>query len=529
MSGDDRLGPRVRRRISRSIAGALLALAITVPARGEEPPPAGLDTGRRVLNRELNDEIHALQALVEEALVWRVQAGEFLDYLEAKQRNGSLSSADLAELYARAELYLALRERLFVHIRRHENAYAERGAIAFSTPDGRLAMKKLKIALGAGLVLYDNYVIGVHPYLEDTKLRRLLHSDRPGLEGRLRELTLNYLSLENRKKAAFAIGAFLEEQAQPSYRALDRETVYLDTLVLQSAAFVSLRQPGSALAGATVTTVASVLPFVIDDLHELGAMSTFATSRLFGNSIGLIESRKGYLLDLPPEERRALAGSLEPLDVLLEKTPFRLTDKFIPGHYGHVAIWTGDEAQLRALGVWDHPAIVPYQSAVRQGRHIVEALRPGVQINSLDHFLNVDDLVVLRHTGLDPERRRQFVLNTFRQIGKEYDFQFDVETDKRIVCSELVYVVFRDVQWPTVRQLGRYTISPDNVAVRALDRNPFTPMAIYHDGVRIGDRLEETLAALLRADYRTVRGMHPLTFRSANDLVLPPGEPRLSP
>ena len=213
----------------------------------------------------------------------------------------------------------------------------------------------------------------------------------------------------------------------------------------------------------------------------------------------------------------------------LEKTPFRLTDKFIPGHYGHVAIWTGDEAQLRALGVWDHPVIAPYQSAVRQGRHIVEALRPGVQINSLDRFLNVDDLVVLRHTRLEPERRRQFVLDTFRQIGKEYDFHFDVETDKRIVCSELVYVVFRDVQWPTVRQLGRYTISPDNVAVRALDRNPFTPVAIYHDGVRIRDRLEETLAALLRADYRTVREMHPLAFRSLSDPARPPGEPRLSP
>jgi hypothetical protein len=76
-----------------------------------------------------------------------------------------------------------------------------------------------------------------------------------------------------------------------------------------------------------------VLSFIVDDLRELGAMSTFATSRLFGNSIGLVKGRKGHLLDLPPEERRALARSLEPLDVLLEKTPFRLTDKFIPGRY----------------------------------------------------------------------------------------------------------------------------------------------------------------------------------------------------
>jgi len=519
----------MRQSNSWLIWAMLLAVVVGAPARGDERAPAGLNDGQSALNRQLNDEIHALQELVEEALVWRVQAAEFLRYVSAKQRNESLSSADLAEIYARTELYLALRERLFVHVRRHEHVYAERGPLALGTADGRLVMKKVKIALGAGLVLYDNYAVGVHPYLEDAKLRRLLHTDRPGLEGRLRELTLNYLSLENRKRAAFAIGAYLEEQADPSYRALDRETAYLDTLVRQSAAFASLRKPGFGLPGATVMTVANVLPFIVDDLRELGAMSTFATSRLFGNSIGLVEGRKGHLLDLPPEERRGLAGSLEPLDVLLEKTPFRLTDKFIPGHYGHVAIWTGDEAQLRALGVWDHPVVVPYQGAVRQGRHVVEALRSGVQINTLDQFLNVDDLVVLRHTRLEPERRRQFVLDTFRQIGKEYDFHFDVETDKRIVCSELVYVVFRDVEWPTVRQLGRYTISPDNVAVRGLNRDPFTPVAVYHDGMRIRDRLEETLAALLRADYRTVRGLHPLAFRSARELLRPPADPGLSP
>jgi hypothetical protein len=57
----------------------------------------------------------------------------------------------------------------------------------------------------------------------------------------------------------------------------------------------------------------------------------------------------------------------------------------------------------------------------------------------------------------------------------------------------------------------------------------FTPIAVYHDGVRIRERLEETLAALLRADYRAVRGMHPLAFRSAAELARPLVGPGLSP
>ena len=30
-------------------------------------------------------------------------------------------------------------------------------------------------------------------------------------------------------------------------------------------------------------------------------------------------------------------------DILLEKTPFRLTDKLIPGYWGHAAVWIGGE------------------------------------------------------------------------------------------------------------------------------------------------------------------------------------------
>jgi hypothetical protein len=80
------------------------------------------------------------------------------------------------------------------------------------------------------------------------------------------------------------------------------------------------------------------------------------TSMLFGNTVGLVELRRGKLYGraevLSRVSETARAG-----DILLEKTPFRLTDAFIPGHWGHAAIWVGSEAELRALGIWDHPAV----------------------------------------------------------------------------------------------------------------------------------------------------------------------------
>ena len=116
-----------------------------------------------------------------------------------------------------------------------------------------------------------------------------------------------------------------------------------------------------------------------------------------------------------------------------------------------------------------------------EGKSVLEALRNGVQLNTLDKFMDVDDVAVLRINKMDikaVERR------AFRQLGKEYDFNFDVETLDKIVCSELVYQVFTDINWPTDKAFGRYTISPDNVAIKAY-KGLFTPVLFYHDGKKV--------------------------------------------
>ena len=71
-------------------------------------------------------------------------------------------------------------------------------------------------------------------------------------------------------------------------------------------------------------------------------------------------------------------------------------------------------------------------------------------------------------------------------MGKAYDFNFDVETTGTIVCSELPYHVYPGVDWTTEEQLGRFTISPDHVALEALEGNAdFDLVAFYHDGTLV--------------------------------------------
>jgi uncharacterized protein YycO len=233
-----------------------------------------------------------------------------------------------------------------------------------------------------------------------------------------------------------------------------------------------------------------------------------------------VEFRKGRLWNDASVAARVKA-TLRPGDILLEKTPFRLTDTFIPGHWGHVAVWIGTEAELKELGLWDDPVVRPHQEAIRAGRSVVEALRPGVQLNTVEHFLNVDDLAVLqRNPALDTATLRHQIRLALRQIGKEYDFNFDVETTDKIVCSGLVYVVCTDLEWPTDKALGRYTISPDNVARRALDGGPLRLALFYHEGAPVEERSAECMAELIRrADPAGFSSALRLPFKSLGALV----------
>jgi len=57
-----------------------------------------------------------------------------------------------------------------------------------------------------------------------------------------------------------------------------------------------------------------------------------------------------------------------------------------------------------------------------------------------------------------------------------------VNTTDKIVCSELAYVSFPSIDWPTQKTLGRHNISPDNVAKLAWNNLPLELILFYHDG-----------------------------------------------
>ena len=283
----------------------------------------------------------------------------------------------------------------------------------------------------------------------------------------------------------------------------DADFDYLQLLINSSPAYSHIKRIGTKeMLKKKIKMYKTISRDIIAELRDDGFDGV---SKFFGNSVGLIESRKGKLYQ-KELIRKKLLDQLQPLDILLEKTPFRLTDKLIPGHFGHVAIWLGSQKELKEKKLWDNEIVVPYHNQItpegepeesKNGRLIVEALRGGVKLSSLEEFMNIDDIAILRPIFGDnvSEKEKESLLLAFRQLGKEYDFNFDVNTTEKIVCSELAYVCFPQINWPTEKTAGRHTISPDNVAHLCWEGIPLELITFYHDGKKV---VEEKQLVLLK-------------------------------
>lgn len=386
---------------------------------------------------------------------------------------------------------------------------------------GRQYIKALKMGLAAALTLYDNFKIAISPFQDNGRFRRKINNDNLDNKKVLEEISGNFRRLDNYKDTLRVV-EFNEQlqkwasQNPQSLIAKDEDLSYFNVLI--DGSYTNRKIQEVTLVDRVAFRTIRLRRILRDYLFEFGEDSMNLVSKGFGNGVGLVETRQGYLKSIPTAHKQKIEDALKPGDILLEKTPFRLTDRFIPGHWGHVAIWTGNQKQLEDLGIWQRlPDLYKkakqrlgyegpsFQSQIKAGRKVIEALRPGVEINTLEHFLNIDDMAVLRDRKVNKLAMQRYLLRAFEQVGKEYDFNFDVETDTKIVCSELAFVAYDDYQWPIEKTAGRYTISPDHVGEKAKNGNPFVPVMLYHDGLLVGKNIQLNFNRLMNAQYQDVR------------------------
>jgi hypothetical protein len=449
----------------------------------------------------LKEELAAFRTMAEQALALRAETIKVGRRIKEQQERGlPLSGDDLTLMNEGIGMHLAMRTDLLRVAESHEcwldGSDAELARVGI-TPE--LRRQGVALSLAAALVLYDNYLLAVSLFEGDAKLRRVLNERDPGYAVRSAELakvTLSYDSIANRARVRSAINYYEQETKHlRETAAMSPDIDYITTLIAQSPSFIMVKKWSPSyvvgrklgfFGAATSDTLASL---------ERGGVNLF--SMVFGNAVGLVETRKGKLYrkrDVIREVKETLRAG----DILLEKTPFRLTDKLIPGYWGHAAVWIGTEEELKELGIWANPLVVRYRDEIRKGRQVVEALRSGVEINSLEGFMNIDSLGIMRKPQADRQERARIVIQALRQVGKPYDFNFDVESKERVYCSKLVYLCYSGVAWPTKKSLGRVTFTPDDVAIRAVKGRELELVTFFHNGKRVSDDPLARMAELIK-------------------------------
>jgi hypothetical protein len=441
----------------------------------------------RVVTQDLAEDQVALRTLVarskEERIGWH---DALIAIQERLVRDKGVVRGDIhLRLAQMKRSFLDLRESLYPLAFKHVGILT-REDLAYP-PDLRLRAVGLS-SLAAG-TLYENAAL--FRKMADTipVMKELLNQADPaqGIPKRLWDhVEHEYAYPEHRQLFKAGLSILGSHQAEA-----DQPDPFLDYVMTELGAMASVAQLRDE---PLVTRYARVLKHyesrsLATGVSVLG-QGKIQTSKGFGNFVGAFEFRKGKLYD-QPQWIEFVKTRVQPGDILLEKTPFRVTDKFIPGHFGHVALYVGTEAQLKELGLLDHPAVAPYHARLREGRTVVEALREGTQINTVEHFLNIDDIAILRPKPdhIPKGDILQAIMLAFTHIGKQYDFGFDTNTWDTIVCSELAFQTYVNVRWPFGRTLGSYTISPDDVAIMAgLDQSqPFQLVSFVNDAQVVSD------------------------------------------
>jgi hypothetical protein len=197
--------------------------------------------------------------------------------------------------------------------------------------------------------------------------------------------------------------------------------------------------------------------------------------------------------------RATIMRELRPLDILLERTTFRLADYVIPGHFHHAGVYLGRMDDLghrlpRALALLERPNA--------PDGYVIEATHHGVRLIALERFLDVDSLAVLRDRSLHADDHARLYASATRELGKKYDYYFDLEDPGRQFCSKLVATIFSHLDFLSPTGGGR-TLVPDHLVQKALI-DPATPLvpvllANARQGV-VFDRLEERLARRIGVD-----------------------------
>ena len=222
---------------------------------------------------------------------------------------------------------------------------------------GQLLMRSFKLQLAAKLLLVDNYMLALSGILDDTYLRRTLLWDLEVEHVDVKNTLWNtwksfYHDYQNPRDLyqAHDIIAHVKhlESLTPFVHGKDKYFDALDELIDRSIIWklAAERKDSFNFFKETSARMALMNARQRDQVGEIAEDVLYSGSKIFGNIAGSFYIGKGKLYNMTDDELDEMSKNARALDVMFDKTGFRLTDSFIPGHFTHAAVWSGTEEEL---------------------------------------------------------------------------------------------------------------------------------------------------------------------------------------
>jgi hypothetical protein len=228
----------------------------------------------------------------------------------------------------------------------------------------------------------------------------------------------------------------------------------------------------------------------------------YALQEALGRGLAKVSVRPRHSPSLPRDIRAQVVELLRPGDVLVVRKEFAATNYFLPGYWPHVALFLGTATDLQSCGLDENQHVAPRLTqlaaatpalAVLQPNEshawsggephpcVLEAMKDGVRIRSINSALNSDSVVVVR-PRLDSAQVAQALAYGMMHEGKPYDFDFDFGVSHRLVCTEVVYRAYEGVagiQFELRRHVGRFALAAGDILRMALAGRSFEVVAVY--------------------------------------------------
>ncbi|HAQ18991.1 MAG TPA: hypothetical protein DCR40_07125 [Prolixibacteraceae bacterium] len=195
---------------------------------------------------------------------------------------------------------------------------------------------------------------------------------------------------------------------------------------------------------ATHTIAGFMLSNSVDNWQTYRYKTVYFLSKIFGQFAGQFHGK----ID-KKTNATLLRSHLQEYDIVLQKSLTHLTEKFIPGYFGHVGVYLGNDL-------------------------MIETPRSGVRIGSTEEFSNGEIYLIVRPVNLSEFQKQKIRASLMNQLGKKYDFNFDSQSPDRIVCSDLVCLAYDYIDWQSKKRGGHYITSPDDLVLTMLDHSDFS-------------------------------------------------------